>query len=85
MLAGPEPARHQVVALRCVDLRDEIARRFSVEVHESTVGKWLHQLDLAVITSVPSIRSGTSGSRRYIKKLRWQSLLVCGVKRADQN
>jgi transposase len=35
------------------DLRGEIARRFSVEVHESTVGKWLHQLGLAVIKPRP--------------------------------
>ena len=39
VLAGPDPKQHQVVRWRCVDLRGEIARRFSVEVHESTVGK----------------------------------------------
>jgi transposase len=53
VLAGPDPERHQVVRWRCVDLRDEIARRFSVTVHESTVGKWLHQLDLSVIKPRP--------------------------------
>jgi transposase len=53
VLAGPDPAQHQVVRWRCVDLRGEIARRFSVEVHESTVGKWLHQLDLAAIKPRP--------------------------------
>jgi transposase len=53
VLAGPDPARHQVVRWRCVDLQGEIARRFSVEVHESTVGKWLHQLGLAVIKPRP--------------------------------
>ena len=27
-LAGPDPAKHKVVGWRCVDLRDEVARRF---------------------------------------------------------
>jgi transposase len=53
VLAGPDPARHRVVRWRCVDLRGEIAQRFAVEVHESTVGKWLHQLGLAVIKPRP--------------------------------
>jgi hypothetical protein len=34
VLAGPDPERHRVVRWRCVDLRGEIARRFSVELHE---------------------------------------------------
>ena len=46
VIAGPDPEHHKVVRWRCADLREEIARRFSVEVHESTVGKWLHQLRL---------------------------------------
>jgi transposase len=53
VLAGPDPARHQGVRWRCVDLQGEIARRFSVEVHESTVGKWLHPLGLAAIKPRP--------------------------------
>jgi transposase len=44
--AGPNAEHNKVVRWRCVDLREEIARRFSVEVHESTVGKWLRQLGL---------------------------------------
>ena len=46
VIEGPDPERDKVVRWRCVDLREEIARRFSVAVHESTVGKWLHQLGL---------------------------------------
>ncbi len=45
-MAGPDPERDKVVRWRCVDLRAEIARRFGVEVRESTVGEWLHQLGL---------------------------------------
>jgi transposase len=44
-LAGPNPAQHGVVRWRCIDLRGEIARRFSVQVHERTVGKLLHRCD----------------------------------------
>ena len=46
VIKGPDPATDKVVRWRCLDLRDEVARRFSVEVHESTIGKWLHQLGL---------------------------------------
>jgi transposase len=34
VLAGPDPARHGVVRWRCVDLCDQIAERFDVEMHE---------------------------------------------------
>ncbi len=46
VIEGPDPDLHQVVRWRCVDLRAEVARRFGVTVHESTVGKWLNQLRL---------------------------------------
>ena len=39
--AGPDPAHDGVVRWRRVDLRDELERRFGVEVHERTVGKVL--------------------------------------------
>jgi transposase len=54
VIAGPDPEHDKVVRWRCVDLREEIARRFSVEVHESTVGKWLHQLGLTRLQPRPS-------------------------------
>jgi transposase len=53
VIEGPDPERDKVVRWRCVDLRQEIARRFSVEVHESTVGKWLHQLGLTRLQPRP--------------------------------
>ncbi len=46
VVKSPDPAEHKVVRWRCVDLQAEVARRFAVEVHESTIGKWLHQLRL---------------------------------------
>jgi hypothetical protein len=38
VVAGPDPKTHQVMRWRCIDLRDEVARRFSVTVDERTVG-----------------------------------------------
>jgi transposase len=34
-------------------LRNEVARRFSVTLHESTAGKWLHQLELTPLQPRP--------------------------------
>ena len=46
VICGPDPAVHKVVRWRCADLRREVARRWSVEVHESTIGAWLGELGL---------------------------------------
>ena len=54
VLAGPDRAEHKVVRWRCVDLQAEVARRFAVEVHESTVGRWLHELGLTRLQPRPS-------------------------------
>jgi transposase len=43
-VAGPDPAVHHVARWRCVDLRDEVARRFGVAVQERAIGKWLRKL-----------------------------------------
>jgi transposase len=53
VIQGPDPVAHKVVRWRCVDLRAEVARRFSVDVHESTIGKWLHQLGLTRLQPRP--------------------------------
>ena len=53
VVAGPDPAEHKVVRWRCVDLQVEVARRFAVEVHESTIGRWLHQLRLTRLQPRP--------------------------------
>lgn len=44
VVEGPDPAVHKIVRWRCLDLQAEVARRFGVEVHESTIGKWLRRL-----------------------------------------
>ena len=53
VLAGPDPARDGVVRWRCVDLCDQIAERFEVEVHERTVGKLLHRMGLSRVQPRP--------------------------------
>lgn len=53
VIKGPDPATHKVVRWRCVDLRAEVARRFSVEVHENTIGRWLHELGLTRLQPRP--------------------------------
>jgi len=53
VLKGPDPAKHGVVRWRCVDLRAEVARRFTVEVSERTIGKWLRKLGLTRLQPRP--------------------------------
>ncbi|MEO9189677.1 MAG: IS630 family transposase [Acetobacteraceae bacterium] len=53
VLAGSDPERHRIVRWRCVDLRGEITRRFSVELHERSVGKLLHKLGLVRLQPRP--------------------------------
>jgi transposase len=50
---GPDLATDKVVRWRCVDLLGVVKRRFSVEVHESTIGTWLHQLGLTRLQPRP--------------------------------
>ncbi|WP_428486853.1 helix-turn-helix domain-containing protein [Rhodopila sp.] len=38
---------------RCDDLRNAVAERFSVTVHEQTVGKWLRKLGLTRLPPRP--------------------------------
>jgi transposase len=53
VIAGPDPEVHGVVRWRCVDLQAEVARRFSKEVHENTIGRWLHELRLTRLQPRP--------------------------------
>jgi transposase len=53
VVKGPDPEKDKVVRWRCCDLRDEVARRFTVEVHERTIGKWLRQLRLTRLQPRP--------------------------------
>jgi transposase len=43
---GPDPEKDTVVRWRCVDLSEEVRRRFDVTVHENTIGTWLREMKL---------------------------------------
>jgi transposase len=50
---GPDPERHKVVRWRLVDLRDEISRKFGVQLHERSVGKLLTRLNFSHVSARP--------------------------------
>jgi transposase len=68
VVAGPDPAEHQVVRWRCVDLQAEVARRFSVAVHEGTIGRWLHELGLTRLQPRPSHPRKSAEAEEAFKK-----------------
>ena len=68
VVEGPDPAVHQVIRWRCLDLRDEIARRFEVTMHESTIGKWLHQLGLSRLQPRPYHPQKDADAEAAVKK-----------------
>jgi len=53
VVKGPDPEHDRVVRWRCVDLRDEVERRFAVRVHENTIGVWLRQMKLTRLQPRP--------------------------------
>ena len=50
---GPDLATDKVVRWRIVDLHGVVKWRFLVDVHHSTIGKWLHQLRLTRLQPRP--------------------------------
>lgn len=68
VVAGPDPALNKVVRWRCVDLRAQVASRFSVDVHESTIGKWLHRLGLSLLQPRPFHPKKDADAQEAFKK-----------------
>lgn len=68
VLKGPDPIANKVVRWRCLDLREEVARRFDVTVHESTIGKWLHQLGLTRLQPRPFHPKKDADAQEAFKK-----------------
>lgn len=68
VVAGPDPSEHKVVRWRCVDLRAEVAKRFGVEVHEGTIGRWLHELGLTRLQPRPSHPKKSAEAEEAFKK-----------------
>jgi transposase len=50
---GPDAEVDQVVRWRCVDLQEQVARRFSVSTTERTIGRWLRKLKLTRLQPRP--------------------------------
>lgn len=53
VIKGPDPERHRVVRWRRADLCQEVARLWSVNVCEQTVGRWLRQLGMTRLQPRP--------------------------------
>jgi transposase len=53
VITGPDVAVTKVVRWRCTDLQAEVARRWSIEVHASTIGRWLGELGLTRLQPRP--------------------------------
>ena len=68
VIAGPDPKIHKVVRWRCVDLRAEVARRFSVIVPERTIGKWLRKLRLTQLQPRPYHPKKDAAAQQAFKK-----------------
>lgn len=68
VVTGPDPAVHGVVRWRCQDLQAEVARRFAVKVHESTIGKWLHRLRLTRLQPRPCHPKKVAEAEEAFKK-----------------
>ncbi len=68
VVAGPDPATHEVVRFRCIDLRDEVSQRFGVVVTERTVGKWLRKLKLTRLQPRPYHPKKDSSAEEHFKK-----------------
>ena len=65
---GPDPEKHKVVRWRCVDLREEVARRFTVTVTEGTIGKWLRKMDLTRLQPRPFHPKKDAAAQEAFKK-----------------
>ena len=68
VLEGPDPERHQVVRWRCIDLRDEIAARWSVSLNERTVGKLLRRLGMTRLQPRPYHPKKDAAAQEAFKK-----------------
>ena len=66
--AGPNLALHKVVRWRRVDLRDEIKRRFGVELHERSVGKILASLGYRRLSVRPQHPKSDPAAQDAFKK-----------------
>jgi transposase len=70
VLDGPDPTVHRVMRWRCVDLREEVSRRFSATVDVGTIGKWLNAMGLTRLQPRPFHPKKDEAAQATSKKLR---------------
>lgn len=68
VVAGPDPEVDGVARWRCVDLREQIIRRFSVTLHERSVGKLLRKLRLTQLQPRPQHPKQDTVAQEAFKK-----------------
>jgi transposase len=67
---GPDPERHKVARWRLIDLRDEIARKFGVQLHARSVGKLLARLNFSHVSARPRHPGQDAAAQEAHKELR---------------
>jgi transposase len=67
-IKGPDPEKNKVVRWRCVDLREEVARRFTVTVTEGTIAKWLRKMGLTRLQPRPFHPKKDEAAQEAFKK-----------------
>ena len=68
VMSGPLPSQDGVVRWRCIDLRDQIAKRYEVEVHTRTVGKLLRRLGMRRLQPRPYHPKKDADAQEAFKK-----------------
>ena len=68
VLSGPDPATDEVVRWRCVDLRDKVAQRYGVYVHQRTVAKWLGKMEMTRLQPRPFHPKKDAAAQEAFKK-----------------
>jgi transposase len=66
--AGPTLDEHKVIRWRRVDLKEVIAHRFKVELHERSVGKILIKLNFRKMTVRPQHPKSNPEAQEAFKK-----------------
>jgi len=65
---GPNLAEHKVIRWRLIDLRDEIARKFGVQLHERSIGKLMARLHFTRVSVRPQHPEQDAAAQEAHKK-----------------
>ncbi len=70
VIRGPDPEKDGVVRWRCVDLRVKIAAHFAVTIHQRSVARLLHKLELTRLQPRPYHPKKDIAAQEGLKKFR---------------